>query len=125
MPESVAGIIKKNNLYLLGKRKPGGSIGGKWEFPGGKVKKGESFEESLKREFKEELNVHIHVNNFIGKINFKSIDHSFILYAYYIEILDEDITTNEHDEFKWFTLDEIRNLKNDLAESDQLLLDII
>ncbi|MGL1894108.1 MAG: (deoxy)nucleoside triphosphate pyrophosphohydrolase [Spirochaetaceae bacterium] len=122
MYKSVAGIIKKKNQYLLGKRKPGGSIGGKWEFPGGKVKNNESLEDALKREFLEELGVEIQVNELIITQEFRSIDHNFQLYAYNIELLSDDIHNNEHDEFRWFKLDEIKSLNDQFADSDNLLL---
>ncbi len=125
MYKSVAGIIKKDNKFLLGKRKPGGSIGGKWEFPGGKVEDGENFKNSLEREFMEELGIKIEVKDFIIEKEFKSEDHNFNLYAFYIELLDSAIETNEHDEFKYFTLDEIKKLGNSFADSDKLLLDYI
>lgn len=123
MTDSVAGIIKKDNKYLLGKRKPGGAIGGKWEFPGGKVESGENHTAALKREFLEELNIEIEVHALITQKFFTSEDHSFNLYAYTIEPLSRDYKLNEHVEFKWFSLEAIRELKNNFAPSDQLLLD--
>ena len=122
MPESVAGIIKKGDKYLLGKRKPGGSIGGKWEFPGGKVENGESLENALIREFQEELGCDIKIKKFIVTENFTGSDHSFLLSAFYIEIDDTKIKYFEHDEFNWFTLVELKQLKSELADSDKLLL---
>lgn len=123
MSQSVAGIIKKSDKYLLGKRKPGGSIGGKWEFPGGKVKKNEDHNQALKREFIEEMNAEIEVKHFITKKFFNNPDHKFELFAYQIELLSETISYNEHVEFKWFTLNEIINLGSSLADSDRLLLE--
>lgn len=123
MSQSVAGIIKKSNKYLLGKRKPGGSIGGMWEFPGGKVKMNENHSQALKREFFEELNVAIKVKDFITKKDFQNTEHQFELFAYEIELITEDISYNEHVEFRWFTLKEIIGLGSSLADSDRLLLD--
>lgn len=125
MSESVAGIIVEDKKYLLGKRKAGGSIGGKWEFPGGKVEKGESFKDALEREFIEELGININVRDFIVKKYFTCNDHSFTLYAYHIDVLSDNFEKNEHDEFKYFTLEELRTLGDDLADSDRLLLDHI
>lgn len=125
MPISVAGIIVHNDRFFLGKRKPGGSIGGKWEFPGGKVKKDESLEHALIREFKEELDIEIIVKDFITEQKFSSKDHTFTLNAFYIELVGDDIKHNEHDEFKWFTVEEIKLLGDDLADSDKLLIKYI
>ena len=57
----VAGIIRRGEDILLAKRLPGGPHGGFWEFPGGKVEEGESEEEALRRELKEELDVEVSV----------------------------------------------------------------
>ena len=61
----VAAIIKKNNKYLIVQRNRNKHLGLKWEFPGGKVKNNETFEEALNREIQEELNIKIkiHENN--------------------------------------------------------------
>lgn len=125
MNRSVAGIYKKGNKFLMGKRKPGGSIGGKWEFPGGKVKSNETLEESLKREFLEELESEIVVKDFITQKSFNSKDHNFDLYAYYIELASEEYSLNEHTELSWFTIEEIKTMINHVAESDRLLIDSI
>ncbi|QEN05774.1 NUDIX domain-containing protein [Thiospirochaeta perfilievii] len=123
MPKSVAGIIKKDQKFLLGKRKPGGSIGGKWEFPGGKVESKESLEDALKREFLEELDVEIEVNKFIVMKDFSTNGHKFKLYAFYIDLKSDNIKYNEHDKFDYFTIDEIKKLGDNFADSDKLLLE--
>ena len=57
----VAAIIKKNNYYLIVKRNKNKHLGLKWEFPGGKVEKNETFEDALRREIKEELDIKINI----------------------------------------------------------------
>ena len=53
--EVVGGIIRRGEKYLLGKRPEGKSLGGHWEFIGGKIESGETPEEALARECREEL----------------------------------------------------------------------
>ena len=53
----VAAILERDGRMLIGQRRPGGSHAGKWEFPGGKVEPGESPEEAIRRELREELAV--------------------------------------------------------------------
>lgn len=125
MRESVAGILKNNNQILLGKRKPGGSIGGKWEFPGGKVKLKESHKDALKREYLEELGIEIDVVDYITSAIFTHKDEDFNLYAYEITTKDFNFKLREHTCFKWFTLEEIKELGVSLAESDRLLINNI
>lgn len=63
----VAGCILEDNLVLISKRSSSKepSILGKWEFPGGTVRFGESFMDALKREIKEELNLSIEVEGLL------------------------------------------------------------
>ncbi|MBQ3080583.1 MAG: (deoxy)nucleoside triphosphate pyrophosphohydrolase [Clostridia bacterium] len=53
----VAGIVEKNGEILISQRKANGQRALKWEFPGGKVEKGETPEEALERELMEELDI--------------------------------------------------------------------
>jgi 8-oxo-dGTP diphosphatase len=55
--EVVAGIVWRDGEYLAVRRPEGGPMAGWWEFPGGKVEPGETCEQALVREFREELDV--------------------------------------------------------------------
>lgn len=61
MLEVVAGIIYKGDKFLIAQRNLKKSQGGLWEFPGGKIEQGESREDALKREIREEFNAEIKV----------------------------------------------------------------
>ena len=61
----VCGILIQNEKCLIAKRKTGDSVG-KFEFPGGKVEKGETQKEALKRELKEELNIDVDQLHFLA-----------------------------------------------------------
>lgn len=123
MRDSVAGVLKDKNRYLLGKRKLGGDIGGLWEFPGGKVRYGETHSDALKREFLEELNIEVIVGSFIVKKEFLHNEKEYCLNAYYIESKSRIFNHREHSEFRWFTLKEIYSLGKSFVESDRLLLE--
>lgn len=58
----VAVISDKNGRLLIARRPESAMLGGLWEFPGGKVEQGESFDEALHREISEELGIHISIN---------------------------------------------------------------
>ena len=55
----VAAVIEVGGRFLVSRRLKGTHLAGYWEFPGGKVHQGESYEEALKREILEELNVSV------------------------------------------------------------------
>jgi mutator protein MutT len=55
----VAGLIIRESRILVCQRPPGGNFPLKWEFPGGKVEEGETFEEALRRELREELGIEV------------------------------------------------------------------
>jgi len=57
--EVAAGLIKRNNRYLIARRKAGVHLAGLWEFPGGKREAGESLVDCLRRELWEELSIRI------------------------------------------------------------------
>jgi 8-oxo-dGTP diphosphatase len=64
MPETprivvVAAVIEENGAFLVARRLRGTHLAGYWEFPGGKVGEGETHEEALRREIREELNAGI------------------------------------------------------------------
>ncbi len=69
-----AGIIRDGDRVLIAQRPLEGMLGGLWEFPGGKVEPGESLEECLKRELREELGIEVEVE---GPEPFLTIPHTY------------------------------------------------
>ena len=65
MIDVVAVVIVKDNKFLITRRAPKLNLEGMWEFPGGKIEKGETPEEALKRELAEELEIETEVGNYI------------------------------------------------------------
>src|SRR6059036_1716686 len=59
--EVAAGVVFRQGQVLITQRRPGGHLGGLWEFPGGKRESGETFEECLQRELREELGIEVEV----------------------------------------------------------------
>lgn len=65
----VAALIEKDHKVFIAKRSTGNpDVLGKWEFPGGKVQTGESEENAIEREIKEELNLKVEAQEFLTKI---------------------------------------------------------
>ena len=120
---STAGVAKCNNKYFIAKRKPGKFIGELWEFPGGKTEKGELPEEALAREFLEEFNVKIKVNNRLCTGLFKHNENTYQLIAFKIDILSEKFELNEHTEYAW--VNETEFSKYQFPESDIIIVNHI
>lgn len=67
-----AGLIVREGRYLIARRKMGTHLGGLWEFPGGKCEPGESLEDCLRRELREELGIDV-----TSPVHFRVIRHNY------------------------------------------------
>ena len=119
MKHSVAGIAVDNGRVFIARRKAGGDIGGKWEFPGGKVEEGEGDAEALRREFLEEFDVAVTVGPLLASGEFFHNGQKFTLNGYRVFFASLRFNLTEHDECRWAALDEIETLG--FADSDRLL----
>lgn len=112
----VCGILFKDDLVLICRRKPEKSLGGYWEFPGGKVEDGESYEESLLRELIEELNLKVEIKQHF----FDTVHHydkgSIELISFICESEDIATESTDHDRLEWVNVDDLLNWK--LAPAD-------
>lgn len=106
---TTAGICKVNGKFLIAKRSPGGPLGGMWEFVGGKNRYSESAEETLIREWKEELGVDIKVGKYLTETTFINEDVYYTLKCYEVSLLTNNITLSVHDDVKWVSKDELNS----------------
>ncbi|MDR2142743.1 MAG: NUDIX domain-containing protein [Treponema sp.] len=121
--ESVAGVAVKGDKLFVARRRPGGDLGGKWEFPGGKARPGESHADTLKREYLEELSVPVEAGEKIGEAEFVHGNTRFFLSALLVTLQSEDFSLKEHSEYRWVTVEELERL--DFADSDRLIFPAI
>lgn len=105
----VAAIIQKENKILATKRGYGVFIN-MWEFPGGKIEPGETKEEALIREIKEELNIEINVDKFAIDIEYQYPNFYLFMSCFMCSIKEGSIELLEHNDGKWITKEELNTL---------------
>lgn len=103
----VAVITDSKGQILIDRRKQEGLLGGLWEFPGGKIEPGESVEECVSREIKEELGIEIEVGDRLITIEHAYTHFKVTLNVFNCKHLSGEPQPIECDEVKWVTLDEI------------------
>lgn len=121
--EVVAAIIHKDNCYLATQRGYD-DFEGMWEFPGGKIEEGESREEALKREIKEELDAEVKIEKLLCTVDYDYPNFHLTMHCYHCSIGDGEIRLLEHQSAKWLTKDELSEvewLPADIAVLERLL----
>ena len=133
--EVVAAIIRKDDKIFATQRGYG-EWKDWWEFPGGKMEAGETPEEALKREIREELSTEISVDEFLCTVEYdypkltsgRACSHSeepkqallssrstaafhLTMHCYICSLLTESLHLNEHEAAKWLTKDEFDNVR--------------
>lgn len=121
-----AAIIKRDGKYLICQRNADDECGLLWEFPGGKLEEGETLEECIIREIKEELDLDISVLN-IFTTNVYHFDNKEILFTVFnAEIVGGTMKLNEHNDARWVTLEEMSSyefMPADIVFVEKLLSD--
>jgi len=117
---SVAGIAVDGGRLFIARRKAGGSVGEKWEFPGGKAEEDESDADALKREYLEEFGVAVEVGSLLARAEFSNRGKLYSLSAYRVFLGSLDFRMAEHTEWRWAAPGEID--AGSFVDSDMLLL---
>lgn len=118
-----AAVIEKEGKILIARRRRGSHLEGKWEFPGGKMEPGETPEECLRRELREEFGVEAEVGEFICSSPY-DYGHIFIeLLAYRVKRVEGGFSLNSHAEIRWVDKKELSAF--DLAEADRPIVDAL
>lgn len=118
----VAAVIRDNNRIFATQRGYGDLKGG-WEFPGGKIEKGETPQEALKREICEELDTEILVGELIDTIEFDYPTFHLSMDCFWCEVVKGDLVLKEHEAAKWLnknTIDEVEWLPADVTLIDAI-----
>ena len=116
MVEVTCAIIVEDKRVLATRRSPWMPHALKWEFPGGKVKEGETPEYCIRREIREELGIEIRVEQLLPSVTHHYEAWSIRLIPFICHILEGIISLSEHQEYRWIPCIELDEL--DWLEAD-------
>ena len=117
-----AAVIHRDGKIFATKRGYG-EYKGKWEFPGGKREEGESGEEALEREIREELDSKVKIEKLICTTDYDYPTFHLTMDVYLSTLIEGKLTLLEHEDAKWVSLDSIDNL--DWLPADWSVIDEI
>ena len=116
-------ILDSEGKILIAQRNLQKNFGGMWEFPGGKQEVGESPEQALIRELKEELSIEVEVLRSFPPYDYKDEKIKISFYPIQCKIVGGMIMNNEHEEVKFISLEEIDNFE--FAPPDYKTVDLV
>ena len=122
--EVVAAVIRKDDKIFTTQRGYG-EWKDWWEFPGGKMEPGETQEEALKREIREELSTDISVDEFLCTVEYDYPKFHLVMHCYMCSLLTDSLHLNEHEAAKWLGREELTSVKwlpADVEVIERLLL---
>lgn len=105
--EVSAAVIQRNRKIYIQQRPQKGLMGGLWEFPGGKLEKGESPEKCLEREIREELGVQVTIKQKIMTIKHSYTQFRVTLHVFTCDLKQGRIRATSCDQWKWVALKNI------------------
>lgn len=107
----VAIIDQDKNKVQAGKRNADRLVGGMWEFPGGKIEKGETPQEAAKRELKEEFHDEVQIGPQLGETVSYEYDFGIVkLTVFFAKLLTNNFDLVAHSEVEWLSADEVQKL---------------
>jgi 8-oxo-dGTP diphosphatase len=109
--EVVAAIIHDDEGRIFATQRGYGDFKDWWEFPGGKMESGETPEEALKREIREELSTEISVDELLCTVEYDYPKFHLTMHCYLCSLMTDGLHLNEHEAAKWLTHNELGSVK--------------
>lgn len=104
-----AAILFNDQKVLIAQRAQHDPLAGLWEFPGGKIEVGESPEECLAREMREEFSIEVEVGDFLGSSLFTYGKGPIRLLAYISKWIGGELRSTVHQDFAWVSINELEH----------------
>ena len=82
-----------------------------WEFPGGKIEPGETPQEALVREIKEELDIEIEVKDFLETVEYDYPEFHLSMDCFFCTIRSGELVLKEHEAAKWLTAEKLESVE--------------
>ncbi|MCR5276104.1 MAG: (deoxy)nucleoside triphosphate pyrophosphohydrolase [Bacteroidales bacterium] len=120
--EVAAAIIRRGDVFFATQRGYG-EWKDFWEWPGGKVEAGETPEQALVREIREELDAQIRVDKFLCTVDWDYPAFHLTMHCYLCSLLSEEVHLNEHEAARWLDADSLGELR--WLPADEGLLPLI
>ena len=108
--EVVAAIIVRDGEVFATQRGYG-QWHGWWEFPGGKMEAGESSQEALRREIREELDAEIEIGDLLETVEWDYPEFHLTMHCFICTLLSESVQLNEHEAAAWLTKETLSTVK--------------
>ena len=109
--EVVAAIIHDNDGRIFATQRGYGDWKDWWEFPGGKIESGETPEDALRREIKEELKTEINIEHLITIVEYDYPKFHLSMHCYWCSIANGDLILTEHEAAQWLTKEKLNSVK--------------
>ena len=97
----VGAVFHDGSRFLACRKKPGKPLEGHWEFPGGKIEPGESPEQALAREIREELNLIARVSSKLTTTTYQNDFATIELTTFYCTLISGKLRLSDHDATRW------------------------
>ncbi len=101
------GVVFKDGRVLITRRKSSGLLGGLWEFPGGKIQKGESPEAACTREIKEEVNLAIRVDSHLSRVKHAYTHFKIVMEIFCCSYVSGRVALKGPVDYRWIKLQEL------------------
>ena len=107
----VAAAIIQNENQIFATQRGYGDFKDGWEFPGGKIEPGETPEEALAREIKEELDTEIAIGKLVYVVEYDYPQFHLTMNCYFCRVISGDLVLKEHEAARWLTKDTLDSVE--------------